>query len=128
MTIMDIQDFNRILQTLPFGYQSLDENGFILNINDKWLNLMGYDDKEKVLGKNITNFLVPEDIDKFETNFSLFKQKGEIHVKQFELIKKDGTHIFASVDGIASYDDNGDFLQCHCFLRDITNEIKAKQK
>jgi len=41
MTIMDIQDFNRILQTLPFGYQSLDENGFILNINDKWLNLMG---------------------------------------------------------------------------------------
>ena len=128
MTIMDIQDFNRILQKLPFGYHSLDENGFILNINDKWLNLMGYDDKEKVLGKNITNFLVPEDIDKFETNFSLFKHKGEIHVKQFELIKKDGTHIFASVDGIASYDDNGDFLQCHCFLRDITNEIKANQK
>lgn len=128
MTIMDIQDFNRILQTLPFGYQSLDENGVILNINDKWLKLMGYDDKEEVLGKNITHFLIPEDYDKFETNFSLFKQKGEIHVSPYELIKKDGTHIFASVDGIANYDEDGKFLQCHCFLRDITNEIKTNQR
>lgn len=128
MTMMDIQDFNRILQKLPFGYQSLDENGFILNINDKWLNLMGFDDKEEVLGKKLTNFLIPEDNDKFETNFSLFKQKGEIHVNQYELIKKDGTHIFASIDGIASYDEDGKFLQCHCFLRDITNEIKTNQK
>lgn len=128
MTMMDIQDFNRILQKLPFGYQSLDENGFILNINDKWLNLMGFDDKEEVLGKKLTNFLIPEDNDKFKTNFSLFKQKGEIHVNQYELIKKDGTHIFASIDGIASYDEDGKFLQCHCFLRDITNEIKTNQK
>jgi len=125
---MDIQDFNRILQKLPFGYQSLDENAVILNVNDKWLNLMGYDDKKEVIGKKITNFLVPEEIDKFETNFALFKQKGEIHVRQYELIKKDGTHIFASVDGIANYDEDGKFLQCHCFLRDITNEIKANQK
>ena len=125
---MYFQDFNRILQKFPFGYQSLDENGYILNVNDKWLNLMGYDDKEEVLGKKITNFLIPEDIDKFDTNFSSFKQNGEIHVNQYELIKKDGTHIFASVDGIADYDEDGNFLQCYCFLRDITNEIKANQK
>ena len=125
---MDIQDFDRILQKLPFGYQSLDENGFILIVNDKWLNLMGYDDKEEVIGKKITNFLIPEDHDKFEANFSLFKQKGEIHVNQYELIKKDGPQIYASVDGIASYDEDGKFLQCHCFLRDITNEIKTKQR
>ncbi|MBY9014038.1 MAG: PAS domain S-box protein, partial [Candidatus Lokiarchaeota archaeon] len=95
MTMMDIQDFNRILQKLPFGYHSLDENGFILTVNDNWLNLMGYDDKEEVIGKKITHFLIPEELDKFETNFSLFKQKGEIHINQYELIKKDGTHIFA---------------------------------
>jgi len=128
MTMMDFQDFNRILQKLPFGYQSLDENGIILNVNEKWLNLLGYVDKKEVLGKKLTNFLIPEDNDKFETNFSLFKQKGEIHVNQYELIKKDGTHIFASIDGIASYDEDGKFLQCHCFLRDITNEIKTNQK
>jgi two-component system phosphate regulon sensor histidine kinase PhoR len=128
MTMMDIQDFNRILQKLPFGYHTLDENGFILTVNDNWLNLMGYDDKEEVIGKKITHFLIPEELDKFETNFSLFKQKGEIHINQYELIKKDGTHIFASEDGIASYDEHGKFLQCHCFLRDITNEIKTKQR
>ena len=128
MTMTDFQDFNRILQKLPFGYHSLDEKGVILTVNDKWLNLMGYDVKEEVVGKNITHFLIPKDLDKFKRNFLLFKQKGEIHVSPYELIKKDGTHIFASVDGIASYDEHGEFLQCHCFLRDITNEIKTKQR
>ena len=70
MTMMDIQDFNRILQKLPFGYHSLDENGVILTVNDKWLNLMGYNVKEEVVGKNITHFLIPEDNDKFISNFS----------------------------------------------------------
>ena len=56
MSIMYFQDFNRILQKFPFGYQSLDENGVILNVNDKWLNLMGYDDKEEVISQRLETY------------------------------------------------------------------------
>jgi len=128
MHIVNYQDLDRILQKFPFSYQSLDGDGYILNVNKNWLNLMGYADENEVIGKNILNFLAPKEIAKLEFNFSLLIERGEIHVAEYEIIRKDGNHIFISLDGIVDYDEHGNVLRTHCFLRDITNDKKMYKK
>ena len=43
-------------------------------------------------------------------------------------MRKDGTFVSISADGITSYDEKGDFLQTHCILRDITERKIVENK
>ena len=44
------EKFHLLFDQAPLGYQSLDEAGRILEVNQTWLDLMGYP-REKVLGR-----------------------------------------------------------------------------
>ena len=44
--------FRRLFDEAPLGYQSLDETGRFLSVNQAWLSLLGYE-KEEVLGRGI---------------------------------------------------------------------------
>jgi len=51
--------FRLLFERLPLGYQSLDENGRILEVNQAWLDTLGYA-REQVIGKSFGNFLHPD--------------------------------------------------------------------
>jgi diguanylate cyclase len=112
--------FKLLFDKAPLGYQSLDIEGNFLEVNQKWLDIFGYQ-REEVIGKWFGDFLALEYKDAFRERFPIFKEQGYIH-SEFEMIGKSGDKMFIAFDGKIGHADNGAFEQTHCILKDITME------
>ncbi len=121
----NLEKFRLLYENLPLGYQSLDLQGNFIIVNQAWLNLLGYSNKEEVTGKNFGDFITEKDL--FVERFPKFKACGVTQEVIFEMIKKDGSFILISIDGRVSYDKDGNFIQTHCVLHDVTAKHKADE-
>ena len=119
--------FYLLFKNSPLPYQSLDEKGNFLDVNPAWLECLGYS-KDEVIGENFAEFLAPKYSEHFQRNFPLFKEAGEIHGVEFEMKRKDGTHIFVSYEGKIGYDEIGTFKQTHCIFQDISEKKTAQER
>lgn len=117
--------FQRLFNQAPLGYQSLDIEGYFIEVNQKWLDMLGYK-HEDVIGKWFGDFLSPAYQDGFRKRFPIFKAQGSIH-SEFEMVCKTGEKLFIAFDGKIGYDQEGDFKQTHCILKDITMEKTLTQ-
>lgn len=116
--------FQLLFNKAPLGYQSLDVNGCFIEVNQQWLDTLGYK-REEVIGKWFGDFLTPMYQEGFRKRFPIFKAQGHIH-SEFEMAHKNGSIRFIAFDGRIGNDINGEFKQTHCILQDIT-EIKKVQ-
>lgn len=117
------ETFRDLYEESPLPYQSLNKDGCIIAVNKAWLDELGYSHRE-VIGKFFGDLLGPSYKDKFKKDFNRFKAAGEIHGVEFELARKDETHIIVSFNGKIAYDEKGNFIQTHCIFENIT---KRKQ-
>jgi PAS domain S-box-containing protein len=102
----------------PIGYQSLDFDGNFIEVNETWLEMLGYS-REEVLGKWFGSFLAPDYVEPFRERFPLFKEWGKVH-SEFVMKKKDGSYITVAFDGRIGHNPDGEFKQTHCVLEDVT--------
>lgn len=116
--------FQMLFNKAPLGYQSLDFDGCFLEVNQQWLDMLGYT-HEEVIGKWFGDFMPPYYQELVKVNFPKFKAQGHIQA-EFEMIHKNGTTLFIGFDGKIGYDVNGDFKQTHCILQDITESTRTK--
>ncbi|MFH2037241.1 MAG: PAS domain S-box protein, partial [Candidatus Zixiibacteriota bacterium] len=119
--------YKTLYENAPLAYQSLDQNGNIIEVNDTWVKSLGFE-KEKVIGRNFSEFIHPDFKNHFYENFPKFKKVGEILGIEFEMIRKDGSEIFVVFDGKTAMNPDGTFKQTHCIFRDITQQKKAELK
>ncbi len=116
----------RVYEKASLGYQSLDENGHYITVNQNWLDTLGYA-KEEVIGKSFADFIHPDWRHHFKENFPRFKSIGEILGAEFEMVKKNGDLIKVSLTGKISRDKKGDFQHTHCIFHDITERTRAEE-
>ncbi len=119
--------FRSLFENAPLGYQSLDEQGNFIELNDTWCKLLGYT-KEEVLGRNFSEFIHPDFKEHFKENFPKFKSMGYILGVEFEMVKKDGTEIIVKFDGKIGRNEDGSFRQTHCVLSDVTQRKLAEEE
>jgi PAS domain S-box-containing protein len=116
--------FRILFDKAPLSYQSLDSDGNFLDINQTWLETLGYR-REEVIGKWFGDFLAKEEVEAFRERFPKFIASGKSH-SEFEMIHKNGTNRFISFEGRVAKDPDGDFLQTHGILQDITEQKKSE--
>ncbi len=119
--------FRLLYDRAPLSYQSLDAFGRIIEINQAWLDTLGYT-RQEVLGRSFADFLSPEWQDHFKQFFPRFKAIGEILGEEFELVRKDGTIIIVSLTGRLGHNDQGAFQQTHCIFQNITDRKLAERE
>ena len=119
--------FRLLYERSPLAYQSLNEDGCLIEVNPAWLNLLGYD-YEEVIGRWVGDFLTPDYAQHFRNRFPVFKAAGETHRTQFDMVRKDGSQIAVEVDGKIGYDKEGNFKQTHCIVRDVTEIERAEEE
>jgi two-component system cell cycle sensor histidine kinase/response regulator CckA len=112
------QRFRLLYEQLPVGYQSLDEQGRILDVNQAWLEALGYEHGE-VSGRSFVEFLAPDQVVAFEQGFPLFKTQGCTQV-EFDLLRKDGSRVTMLFVGRVGRDASGRFVQAHYICTDMT--------
>ena len=120
------EKFHLLFDQAPLGYQSLDESGHILEVNQAWLNVLGYS-REEVLGRCFSTFLKPADQDLFTERFARFKAVREISGVEWEMVRQDGATIVASFTGRVILDEQGKPLRTHCMFEDITARKLAEE-
>jgi PAS domain S-box-containing protein len=117
--------FEMLFNKAPLGYQSLDINGYFIEVNQQWLDTLGYT-RNEVIGKWFGDFLTPTYRNGFVERFPIFKEKGHIH-SEFEMMRKSGEVVFIAFDGKIGYNSVGEFKQTHCILQDITEKLKTEE-
>ena len=117
--------FRLMFQNAPMPYQSLDEEGRFIDVNQTFLDTLGYR-REELIGKYFGDILHHDWVDHFKTNFPRFKAVGEVLGVEFEMVKKDGTTILVYFNGKIQRDSVGRFERTHCIFQDITERRKAE--
>ena len=118
--------FRDLFEKAPLGYQSLDEEGHFLEVNQAWLDTLGYH-RQEVIGRWFGDFLAPGYKEVFKERFPLFMAMGRIH-SEFEMLHKDGGRRFIAFDGRVGRTADGAFKQTHCILKDITEAKLAESR
>ncbi len=117
--------FRLLFERAPLGYQSLNAEGHLIEVNPAWLELLGFS-RNEVIGRWFGDFLRPEETDLFKERFPRFKAAGET-TTQFEMVRKDGSPITVAFNGKIGYDSAGNFQQTHCTLTNITQQRQAEE-
>jgi PAS domain S-box-containing protein len=121
----DYEYLRQLYERAPLGYHSLDSNGCILEVNQAWLNNLGYT-REEVVGRHISDFIHPDWLQHLKNNFQRFKAAGEIFGVEYVMLRKDGSTLRISLDGNIGKDPEGNFQQTHCIFHDITERKLAE--
>ncbi len=117
--------FRFLFEQSPIPYQSLDDDGRFLAVNDAWLTTLGYD-RDEVIGHPFSDFIAPEFSEVYRINYPKFKAAGEIHI-EFRMKRKDSTHITVAFDGKIGHFPDGSFRQSHCVFQDITERKRVEE-
>jgi PAS domain S-box-containing protein len=120
------EHFRELFESNPAGYQSLDKDGRILEVNSNWLSLLGYE-KDEVIGRNFSDFVHDDDKEKQQSVFQGFIRSGSLQDTVLHVIKKDGSVAALSYNGNVQYDSDGHFKSTHCLFTDITGEGEKTQ-
>jgi PAS domain S-box-containing protein len=77
-------------QNAPDGYHSIGPDGTILEVNNTWLTMLGYERKEVVNRMKLTDLLTAEGQKIFEETFPILKKNRFMDSVEYYLRKKDG--------------------------------------
>lgn len=120
------EKFKLLFNKAPRAYQSLDIDGYFIEVNQQWLNILGYK-RDEVIGKWFGDFLSLPYQEGFRKRFPLFKAQGQIH-SEFEMVHKNGNKIIIEFDGKIGYNKDHEFKQTHCILKDITMQQQLEDE
>ncbi|MDP3425766.1 MAG: PAS domain S-box protein, partial [Humidesulfovibrio sp.] len=118
--------FRDLFVDAPLPYQSMDESGHLLLVNDAWIKALGYE-REEIIGQSFSTLLDPDGDACFRENFPKFRECGVMTGAEFTLRRKDGSTLLASFNGRVGRDDAGGFVRTHCTFQDITERRKAEE-
>lgn len=118
--------FVHLFERAPLGYQSLNEEGCLIEVNEAWTTTLGYN-REEVIGKWFGDFLTPEGGNQFRERFPKFKMTGQVS-NEFTMIHKNGSIRNIAFNGRIGYKDDGSFEKTHCILQDVTENRKVENK
>jgi PAS domain S-box-containing protein len=115
-----------LYEGIPLGYQSLDAEGRLLEVNQAWLDALGYS-REEVISRDLREFLAPGQVQLFDEKFSRFRVAGELNDLELNMVRKDGSFITVSYNGKIDYDFQGRFQRSHCVVANITERKQAEK-
>ena len=121
-----VEQFYRIFDNAPLGYQSLDKDGNFLFVNEAWTATLGYTNEEMV-GKSFGSVMPPEEAARFPQRFAGFKNTGLVSA-DIQLVDKWGNQRVARFNGRIGYQPNGEFDRTHCILLDLTERVELERQ
>lgn len=123
----DMEKLRAFYDLAPVAFQSLDKNGLLLWVNEKWLQITGYL-RNEVENHDFTDFIAPLDRKNFSEYYIDFKNRGTTENYYLRLLARDGHIIHALFNGKVIFDTQNRFRHSHCSFIDITDQKLAEIK
>lgn len=119
--------FRSLFQNAPLPYHSIDTEGKLLEVNDRWLSILGYQ-REEVLGRYFGDFVTNNSLFQLNVEFPHFREHGKIEDVCYEMLCEDGSARLWVVSGQIAHDNDGNFMRTHCIFTDITERRKTEEQ
>ena len=119
--------YRRLYENVPIGYQTLDEDGRLLDVNRAWLDILGYS-KREVIGRRVGDFVAPKQLRQFEEFLAMFKNAGVVTGLTLQMVRKNGSLVDVQLDGrVMKRRGHDRFARAYCTIRDITEMKQADE-
>jgi PAS domain S-box-containing protein len=120
------EEIKDLYNNAPCGYQSLNANGVIVDINDTLLMWLGYQREEVLRVLKFKDILTEASRQAFNKNFTLLKVQGFLNDQQFDLVTKDGSHLPVMMNSTAIFDAQGNYRKSRASIFNIS-QIKLME-
>jgi PAS domain S-box-containing protein/putative nucleotidyltransferase with HDIG domain len=117
-----------LYQNAPDGYHSIGPDGTILEVNDTWVRMLGYERKEVIRRMKITDIIEDRGQQIFRETFADLKKNGSSEHVEYSLRKKDGSLLPVLINATVIYDEKGNFLQSRTIVRDISTRVDYRNR
>ena len=117
-----------LYDTTPVMMHSLDENGCLLEVNQFWLDTLGYD-RDEVMGRPVIDFASPEYRDAVK-NVVMPRLARDGFIKDVEVqgLKKNGETVDLVASSVVKRDADGRFVRSQTFLVDKTEQRRTERE
>ncbi len=111
----------------PVMMHSGDAQGRLLDVNEYWLTITGYE-RHEVLGRPTTDFCTPESARRVrEVLLPRLARDGFIKDEEVQGVKKNGEVFDLRVTSLLKRAEDGSFLRSQAFLIDVTETKRAER-
>jgi len=112
---------------MPVMLHSIDDNGRLLDVSDRWLEMFGYK-REEVIGRKSVEFLT-EESRRYAESVALpeFMKTGYVRDLPYQFLKKNNKIVDVSLSAIVERDENGNYSRSIAILTDITSLKKSEE-
>jgi PAS domain S-box-containing protein len=119
------EKYRNIVETANEGIIVTDKESIITYLNKKMADMLGYAVEESI-GKPIWYFLIEESKNIVKSNM-IKRQQGIDNLYEAQLVHKDGSLIWVTINAKCLIDKNGEFMGSLGMLSDITKRKEAEQ-
>jgi PAS domain S-box-containing protein len=125
--IQSERKYRRLYNETPVLLHSIDRNGNLVEVNDYWLNTMGYA-RSEVIGRKVTDFYT-EASRTYAQNIvqPAFFRDGVVKDIAYQFVKKDGVVIDVLLTATAERDAAGTVVRSQAVIEDITERKRAEE-
>ncbi len=115
-------------ETLPDAVTTINLKGEITYTSPKTLEIYGFDDHSKIIGKNAIKAIVPEQRDTAGKAMALVLKKGMIKDVELKFTKNDGTEFTGELSASLIKNDKGEPIEIIIITKDITDRKKTENE
>ena len=101
-------------------------DGVFTFVSNSYQTVLGYS-QEELVGKNALNFIQPEHHHLIIESLQTLSANTPTDEREFNIIKKDGSHIYVEGRAKAIFDENNSVVACQVVCRDIRKRKEADE-
>lgn len=116
--------YRDLYNNAPDGYYSLDVNGVFVEVNQTFLDMLGYTRDELIGKKGFKSLLAHDSSEVCEAVFPKLKNSGAIRNVELVLSRKDGSLLPVMMNATAILGPDNSFVMSRSVIRDITEKRK----
>jgi diguanylate cyclase (GGDEF)-like protein/PAS domain S-box-containing protein len=118
--------FRSLYDNTPVMMHSVDRAGRIVDVNDYWLQHLGYP-REQVIGAYSRDFLSRESREKVErVDFARMMADGVIRDEPMQVVRADSHVLDILLSATVEYDEAGTMLRSRTVMIDVTEKLRAE--
>ena len=118
--------YRTLIETSPNGVITMSPDGHIQTANIQAIRMLGYKKIDEVVGRNLFDYIAPNDLEKCNTILERAAEKGFTKSAECTLISNDSTGFCAELNISTIRDQDSAISEYVCIMSDITERRKAE--
>jgi PAS domain S-box-containing protein len=123
-----VADYQWLFRRAPVMATSIGENGRYLDVNDAFLERLGYT-REEMLGQRPGDFVTAESAERIESELlPTLRRTGRLENKPISFLTKSGETVDCLTNSLVEHDPNGTFIRTVAMYTEIADQARVDRK